>query len=189
MLLEKSRASLIPAICWPAKEFFSGRVAIGGEEGSIPAPRKGLRCSAAAKSYSHRRQFSSQESVLCPRIVTRGNSKNRFSLRLTPVLPRPIVAHILFGSSPVARASISSGRKPDYRAARVARRPDYLHDHGLRRGGESANPCGRWHARRWRAVCHLHLRRGHYAHHGAVGQLSHRARARHFPQRLLHLFP
>src|SRR6266481_3279952 len=146
-----------------------------------------ISCATPPSPNSLLRQPFGKDSVLCPTIATRENSKIRFTLRLTPLLSRPIVAHLLSKREPFARPRLSSPGKSHHCPPRTPRRPHHFHDHGLRGRRQPAHPLRSRHARLRRALRHLHFRRARHAHHGLVGQLSHRPRARHVPQRLFHL--
>src|SRR5229473_4449709 len=65
--------------------------------------------------------------------------------------PRPIAERR------IDRALFQAGGKPDDRAARAPRRADHVYDDGLHHRRQSANPRASRHARRRRAVRHLHF--------------------------------
>src|SRR6266566_1060267 len=144
--------------------------------------RQLLRLFPGSRSRSNRRRQSR------PRHCRTLGRARIYASALTSRRVRPIVAHLFISKGkPFARPRLSSRRKPDHHSPRVARRPHHFHDHGLRGRRQPAHPLRGGYARRRRSLCHLHFFRGRHAHHGTVGQLSHRPRSWHVPQRLLHL--
>src|SRR5229473_7875984 len=96
--------------------------------------------------------------------------------------PRPIAERR------IDRALFQAGGKPDDRAARAPRRADHVYDDGLHHRRQSANPRASRHARRRRAVRHLHFLGGRVAGHGPVCELPNRAGAGNVSERVLHVF-
>src|SRR6266404_335866 len=108
-----------------------------------------------------------------------------------PIDTPPLAAYSgapFFRESPLAPKILPTRGKRHHRPPRTSLRSHHVPRHGLHRRRKPAHPRRSGYACRRRPLRHLRLRRFRHAGHGSLGQLSYRSRARHVPQRLLHLF-